>query len=80
MALRALLTSILSSGKRNPGQVRTRTNIATQVIKSKRNNVRINANTTITAGRTTARISTSGGRVRVSGSTRLGGARINFGF
>lgn len=80
MALRAVLSSILSAGKKTRTPVRVRTNVATQIIKNKSVKARVNASTTVTRGSTTARISTSGGKVRVTGSTRLGGARINFGF
>ncbi len=80
MSLRATLSSFLNSGKKTTPTVRARTNVATQVIKNKRVNTRVNTSTTITAGRTTARVSTSNNRVRVNTTTRTNRGRINFGF
>ena len=81
MALQALVSSLLSATRsRTTPNVRTRTNIATQVVRNRGINTRANASVTVSTGRTTARISTSGGRIRVNGSTRIGRTRINFGF
>lgn len=80
MSLRATLLSFLNSGKKTAPAVRNRTNVATQVVKNKGINARVSTSTTVTAGNTRARISTTGNRVRVTGSTRINRGRINFGF
>lgn len=78
MSLRTLISSILSASKR-PTSFAPRINVAAQLVKSK-GRARLNTSATVSTRNSRLNVSNTAGRTRVSGSTRAGNARINFGF